>query len=176
MASDEELAELVRGGRTGLWPELADRVMRMAWPIISYWVRMDDREDVVQDVLMRFVKALPAYDAERAPLKAFVAVLARRQVIDHFRAQGRRPPLQPIDFILDVAAAAPGQCNPGPELVTLIEQVVGEKATKALLMHVFDGYSYREIGEALSVSPAAAKMRVRRAIRRLKLYLGARDG
>jgi DNA-directed RNA polymerase specialized sigma24 family protein len=55
-----------------------------------------DREDLIQDILLVIVEANPRFDATRASWATFVAVLARRAVIDR-----ARQPLSPECVSLD---------------------------------------------------------------------------
>lgn len=61
----------------------------------------EDREDLIQDILLVLLEASPRYDAARASWATFVAVLARRAIID----RARQPSL-PECVSLDGRAAA----------------------------------------------------------------------
>jgi DNA-directed RNA polymerase specialized sigma24 family protein len=60
-----------------------------------------DREDLIQDILLVILEAGPRFDAKRACWATFVAVLARRAIID----RARQPSL-PECVSLDCSAAA----------------------------------------------------------------------
>jgi RNA polymerase sigma factor (sigma-70 family) len=55
-----------------------------------------DREDLVQDILLAIVEASPRFDAARGSWATFVAVLARRAIINRAR-QSRLPPHVSLD-------------------------------------------------------------------------------
>jgi len=55
-----------------------------------------DREDLVQDILLAIIEASPRFDAARGSWATFVAVLARRAIIDRAR-QRRLPPHVSLD-------------------------------------------------------------------------------
>ncbi len=55
-----------------------------------------DREDLVQDILLTLVEATPRFDAARGSWATFVAVLARRAIIDRAR-QPNWPPHVSLD-------------------------------------------------------------------------------
>lgn len=61
----------------------------------------EDREDLIQDILLVILEAGPRFDATRASWATFVAVLARRAVIDRARR-----PLSPECVSLDGQRAA----------------------------------------------------------------------
>lgn len=60
-----------------------------------------DREDLIQDILLIILEAGPRFDAKRASWATFVAVLARRAIIDRVRQ-----PSSPECVSLDGRAAA----------------------------------------------------------------------
>ena len=61
----------------------------------------EDREDLIQDILLVLVEASPRFDATRASWATFVTVLARRAIIDR-----ARQPLLPDCVSLDGDCAA----------------------------------------------------------------------
>ena len=61
----------------------------------------EDREDLTQDILLVILEASRRYDAARASWATFVAVLARRAIIDR-----ARQPLSPSRVSLDDEVAA----------------------------------------------------------------------
>ena len=50
-------------------------------------------------------------------------------------------------------------------------QVVGEEASRAIHLHVFEGYKYAEVGKELGKSEDAAKMQIHRALKELRRHL-----
>lgn len=174
--SDEELAERVAAGEVDLWPALARRILRMVRPIVRGEVRNnDDWEDVEQDCLLRFVRALPAYSARKGSLKVYVVVLARRQVIDYIRKRGRQPDLEDAEVLLDVAEEAAAETNPGRDLMAFIERVVGEERARAIRLRILEGHTHVEVAEALGKTTAAAKMLTRRALADLREHMESGD-
>jgi RNA polymerase sigma factor (sigma-70 family) len=173
---DDELAERVSAGAVDLWAALAGRVLEIVRPIVKGEVRnRNDWEDVQQDCLLRFFKALPSYTSEKGALRVFVGVLARRQVIDYHRKLGRQVKAEDTEVLLQVAEEAAARGNPGPGLMSFIEGVVGAEAARAVHLRVFDGYKYNRVGKELGKSEAAAKMQVRKALAALRRYMEAAD-
>ena len=174
--SDEELAERVAAGEVELWPALAHKVLRMVRPIVrgEVWDN-DDREDVEQDCLLRFVRALPAYSARKGSLKVYVAVLSRRQVIDYIRKRGGQPDLEDAELLLDVAEEAAAETNPGRDLMAFIEAIVGEERARAIRLRVFEGHTHAEVAQALDKTAGAVKMLLKRALEKLRKSMENRD-
>ena len=159
-------------GEVELWPALAGRAMAMIRPIVRSQVwNQDDWEDVEQDCLLRFFRAVPAYTSRKAPLRVYVGVLARREVVDYCKKAGKQPDLVDIEVLLDAAEEIAAQANPCPDLRTFIEQIVGGEASRAIHLHVFEGYKYAEVGKELGKSEDAAKMQIHRALKELRRHL-----
>lgn len=172
--SDEELAELVQGGRIDLWEQLARRVTSMITVLVRQRVPPSDCDDVVQDSLVRFYKALPAYAPAKGTLRSWVWRLTGWQINDYFRQLG--PPREGLHALLEQPGAAVGEDDPPDDLVRRISGLVGATTWHAIRLVVLEGYTYREAGERLGLSEAATKMRVRRAFLRLREALGGQDG
>ena len=132
----------------------------------------DDREDLLQDVFIRFHRALPGYRREAA-LSTFLYRITVRVAYDHLRRQGRQPV-----FADHVPANLPerGQSTAAEQIARRqeIEQVMGllsklhPKQRIALILREALELSYPEIAELVGCRPATARMRVAAANRTLR--------
>ncbi len=171
---DEALAALVQSGDPSLWPALAARVLAMMAPIVARRVQQADREDVAQDALVRFYLAMPSYTPARGALRAFVSILTRRQVADYYRRRNTDPDTADIEDLADIIdEGAAVYANPGvlPEL----EEVAGERAWRVIQKRL-DGYSWAEVAAELALTEGQAKMRMKRALGKMRRYLEDVDG
>jgi RNA polymerase sigma factor (sigma-70 family) len=135
-------------------------------PVLAYLraaVGHSDAEDVFQET---FIAALRAYERMdgRHP-RAWVMTIARRKAIDHHRARARRP--EPRERL-------PEQPVPGPETEVGEVEVwsavaeLSDAQRDAVALRFAADLSYREIGEALEISEAAARRRVSDALAALR--------
>ena len=112
----------------------------------------DEAEDCFQET---FIAALRGYDRMdgRHP-RAWVMTIARRKAIDHHRARARRPEPQaePAD------AVAHGEPAGGEIWAAVVALPEGQRF--AVGLRYAADLPYREIGEALECSEAAARRRV----------------
>ena len=83
----------IRAGEAEAWQQCIDlyegRLLAFAR------ARLQDRsaaEDIVQETLLGFLKALPNYD-ERTPLESWLFSIASHKLVDALRRSGRRPML-----------------------------------------------------------------------------------
>ncbi|MCA9084985.1 MAG: RNA polymerase sigma factor [Planctomycetaceae bacterium] len=89
--SDRHLVKRIRDGNADAWQECIDRYEGRLLAFARS--RLNDRssaEDVVQETLLGFLKALPNYD-ESTPLESWLFSIAAHKLIDCMRRSGRRP-------------------------------------------------------------------------------------
>ncbi|HEU5483420.1 MAG TPA: RNA polymerase sigma-70 factor [Microlunatus sp.] len=126
-----------------------------------------DAEDVVQETYLRW-SGRPA-DAEVANPRAYLAQIATRLSLNRLRALARQredyvgpwlpePLLTAPDVAEDVVLAE----SVSLALMVILESLGPKERAVFLLREVF-GYEYAEVGEALGMSPAAARQTAHRA-------------
>lgn len=112
----------------------------------------DEAEDCFQET---FIAALRGYERMdgRHP-RAWVMTIARRKAIDHHRARARRP--EPRAELAEPVVAEKGD---GGEIWTAVAALPEGQRFAIALRYAAD-LPYREIGQALECSEAAARRRV----------------
>jgi RNA polymerase sigma-70 factor (ECF subfamily) len=145
-----------------LYEEYASDVFRFAWYVSG------DRalaEDVTSET---FVRAWTAPGTIRTEtVKAWLFAIARNLCVSHWRRANHEVPLDPA--MRETAASPRDAAESRIELDRARHAMrsLPEGERTALAMRALGALSYDEIGRALEISPAAAKVRVHRA--RLKL-------
>ncbi|MCA8920404.1 MAG: sigma-70 family RNA polymerase sigma factor [Planctomycetes bacterium] len=133
-------------------------------------------DDAVQEVFTAVWKAAGRFDPGRGSEAAFVAVLARRRLIDRLRRLGARPQTTalPAEEALPASATAP--------TAELREQV--ERARRALAalkpgdrrrvleLILLRGYTQTEVAAALGLPLGTVKTHARRGLAQLRAELG----
>src|SRR5688500_6309681 len=136
--------------------ELLVHARRMAGP--------EHAEDVVQDALLRALRAYPRL-RHADHLRAWLYRVTTNAAIDHHRRARREtptddPPVQPVD----------------PHELDGFEDLIGElpDGTRAALrLRFVDDLEYDDIARRLDCSPAAARQRVSSAVRTLRQRMAA---
>jgi len=133
-------------------------------------------EDAVQEVFMAVWKAAGRFDPARGSEAAFVAVLARRRLIDRLRRLGARP--QPASLPAEEAlptAALP----PSPELREQVErakraldELEPSDRRRVLELILLHGHTQREVADALGLPLGTVKTHARRGLAQLRAQLG----
>lgn len=151
--------------------ELVSRYSNLVYSIAKR--RLGDStsaEDVTQTVFARLAQAAPklATDAE---LLAWLHRTTVHVAIDSWRSESRRRTREQQAAVMEPFHHDPSLWN---ELCPILDEALDSlngSDRQALLARFFDGKSMREVGLNLRISEPAAKMRVGRAIERLRQRL-----
>jgi RNA polymerase sigma-70 factor (ECF subfamily) len=142
-------------------------------------MRVEDAEEVVQDVFAQVWRDAGRYVPERATVAGWIVMLARTRAIDRLRARNARPD--------QTHGAEPGPAAPltapgrDPEQVAVSEED-GRKVRQALTslppeqrslveMAYYEGLTQSEIAERTGVPLGTVKTRVRAAMATLRSAL-----
>jgi len=140
----------------------------------------EDLEDLAQEVWRILVLKLPKlnYDPDRGPLRAWVIVVARRAA----RREARRLSRTRVDALTPELAEV--LLDPGMDPITRCEQEqerqwvrsiletlgakLSESSRRITVLHWIDGQSVTEIAASLGLSEDRVRMRLHRALRKLR--------
>src|SRR5262245_63951716 len=77
----------------------------VVWSLARRFEARDgDAEDAVQEIFLDLWKSAARFDRQIASEAAFVAMIARRRLIDRKRTRGRRPTIDPVQELPSIAA------------------------------------------------------------------------
>ena len=135
----------------------------------------EDAEDVVQEIFVDIWKNAERFDPSQASETTFVAMIARRRIIDRVRYAARR--IAP-DSLEDVLNEPANRFD-----VTLQTSVEASEAAKALnelrpeqqqvlQLSIVHGLSHQEISDATGIPLGTVKTHARRGILRAREILG----
>jgi len=120
-----------------------------------------DVDDCFQET---FMSALRAYESlDGANPRAWVLRIARNKAIDHHRARARRP--VPKGDLPDLPA--PTAKRTDPELWGAVADLP-EKQRAAVALRFASDLRFRDVGEAMGISEAAARRNVHEGLRKLR--------
>jgi RNA polymerase sigma factor (sigma-70 family) len=109
-----------------------------------------DADDAWSETFLAALRAYPELDPD-TDMAAWLVRVAHRKAIDQHRARARRP--VPTDTLPDRPAAAP---ETHPELWDALAELP-EKQRLTVAYHHLAGLPYRQIGELIGTSEAAAR-------------------
>ena len=144
------------------------------WRFVAHLADAGAADDLTQETYVRAVTALVRF-AGRSSSRTWVLAIARRVVVDHFRARSARPHLSGQDWEAAAEAESARRAGRGfedvVELGLLLDELHPERREAIVLTQVL-GYSYAEAAEICDCPIGTVRSRVARAREDL---LAARD-
>jgi RNA polymerase sigma-70 factor (ECF subfamily) len=157
------LARVAAGDATAV-RECIARYGGLVWSIARRF-ELADAEDAVQEIFVDLWKSAARFDPQIASEQVFVAMIARRRLIDRKRTRGRRPttdPMAELPQIID-AASQPDTCAEASQAARALEQLRPEQR-QVLLLSTCHGLSHGEIAAQTGMPLGTVKAHARRGL------------
>lgn len=166
------LALVARGDRSA--PEqLLARYQGLVWSLARRACPTEaDAEDATQEIFLDVWKSAARFDGSIASEATFIAMIARRRLIDRQRRSGRRPQ---TEVIVEDAASCP---EPDPELpqadretAAMAREAMDELSAdqqKVLQLSIFHGHSHEKIASSTGMPLGTVKTHARRGLIKLR--------
>ena len=137
--------------------------------------KTDDAEDAVQEIFIEVWKNAERFDDAQSSETTFIAMIARRRLIDRLRYMNRR--IAP-DYLEDVLAEPSNRAD--EEMQTLVEakeaakvmQHLRPEQRQVLLLSIIQGLSHQEISDATGMPLGTVKTHARRGLLQVRELLG----
>jgi len=131
-----------------------------------------DAEDAVQDIFLDLWTHGARYDATRASEEAFVAVIARRRLIDKRRHAARRPSLAPIEQATEaISPADSAELVAEAGLAARAMRSLPDEQREVLRLSVAQGLTHDEIAAQTGMPLGTVKSHARRGLIRIRSLL-----
>jgi len=169
-AGNGSSASLIAEARAGspnalsaLYLEHGAALFRLAYRLVG---AREDAEDVVHDMFVGLPDALRRYE-ERGSFAAWLKRVTARMALMRLRSRKRRR-----EVSLDDAAgqAEPPRASERDGLQAAVN-TLPDHLRAVLILKEIEGYSHAEVGELLGISAGASRVRLNRAMRRLRKTL-----
>ena len=171
----ETILERIAAGESGAVQECIDTYSRLLWSIALRFSRSPgDAEDAVQEIFVDLWKSAGRFDPARSSEKTFVAMIARRRLIDLLRRSERRPQLAAIPEDFDFADPKQERLEASAEasLAARALEALKPEQRRVLLLSVVHGLSHSEIVERCQLPLGTVKSHVRRGLAEIRQALG----
>ncbi|MCB9867751.1 MAG: sigma-70 family RNA polymerase sigma factor [Phycisphaerales bacterium] len=174
----ESLLQRVAAGDTAAVAACVDAFGGLVWSLARRLIgHAEEAEDAVQEVFIELWKNAARFDPEVAAESTFVAMIARRRLIDRRRRLARRPERGAVS-VDDAVLAAPdvlGQVDLKDEAAhaaAALEQLKPEQR-RVLQLAVCQGWPHQVIADRLGIPLGTVKTHVRRGLIKVREELAA---
>lgn len=155
-----------------------NRYSGLVWSLARKMIRnREEAEDAVQEIFIEIWKNAERFDESQASETTFIAMIARRRLIDRLRKIKRQPNIDSFeDILLEPANKANEfmqlnvEANQAAEVFTELKP----EQRNILQMSIVEGYSHSEIAEALKLPLGTVKTHARRGLIEVRKSLDAK--
>ncbi len=172
---DADIIELARRGDPAAWEQIVTCYTRRVYNLCYRFLgRLDQAEDLTQEIFLKVFRNLESYKAESGQFHAWIISVGRNLLIDHYRqTKDDRITVsteEDSEFsVLDIIPAP--QDSPQNELEREERALLLRKALnllppqlrEAAILRDLEELSYEEIGTILKVPEGTVKSRINRA-------------
>ncbi len=133
----------------------------------------EEAEDVVQETFLDVWRIAPRYDAKLGSETTFIAVVARRRIIDARRRAKRRLDTEPMPETAAAPVATGAATDVGAEvsLATRALDQLRPEQKQVLMLSACEGMSHEEISRATGMPLGTVKAHARRGLIRVREVL-----
>lgn len=171
----DHLLHRVANGDASAVKECIQRYGGLVWSLARRFSRsQSEAEDAAQDVFVDLWRSAHRYDVTVASEIAFVAMIARRRLIDRQRRASRQLTTETLD---DAPTATRGSerieaCSEAMLAAKVLDQIQPEQR-QVLVLAACHGMSHREIADSMGLPLGTVKTHARRGLLRVREMLGA---
>jgi RNA polymerase sigma-70 factor (ECF subfamily) len=157
--------------------EAADCLIRLHYDEIFRFVRKqtaneDMALDLTQEIFIGMLRAIARYDEKKAGFRTWLYKIAANKIVDYFRSRAAHiaetlpideaEPIGEADFTRQIEDS-----DFAERVCAYIEALPGD-TQRVFRLHVFGGYTFKQIAEALELSESTAKTAYYRLVNTLK--------
>lgn len=162
----------VHAGDAAAVRECIARYGGLVYSIARRFEPAGDVDDAVQEVFLDLWKSAARYDAGIGSETAFIAMIARRRLIDRRRSRGRRPTtagVEELPVVID-RANQPDTCAEASQAARALERLRPEQR-QVLLLATLHGLSHGEIAAETGMPLGTVKAHARRGLLSIRAAL-----
>jgi RNA polymerase sigma-70 factor (ECF subfamily) len=171
LSGDHGLVERCLQGDDAAWENMVTSYGRRIYNLsYRYTNRIDEAEDLTQEILIRIYQNLKSYRPEAGSLQNWILRVARNMLIDHYRQVRRYPQaggseeLENLN-IGDDRIPDPQRASEQQEAARFLQrglQALSPELKEAIILRDLEGMAYQEIADMLGVPEGTVKSRINR--------------
>lgn len=146
---------------------------RLVYTLCRRSLGNDAANDVTQEVFAAGWFARRQFDPSRGSLGAWLVGIAKNKIIDHLRAQGRRPQLAEAQEAPSASPLAPAEVDALADRLLLADAMaqLPERSKKMIELAFYEELTHPEIAARCDLPLGTVKSDIRRGLARLRRHL-----
>lgn len=175
--SGQSLLQQVAAGQSHAVADVIDTYGGLVWSLArKYFGRSAEAEDAVQDAFIAVWKAADRFDPEIAAESTFIAMIARRRMIDQLRKEGRRIDAQPLESSPEPENESNDRLADEEQVETVLKVIdeLDPPQPEVIRHSLMDGLTHPEIAEKTGLPLGTVKTHIRRGLIKVRQALGIR--
>ncbi|MEM7610832.1 MAG: sigma-70 family RNA polymerase sigma factor [Pseudomonadota bacterium] len=176
VSSDASLLQRIATGDQAAVAACIDEFGGLVWSLARRLTPNEaDAEDAVQEIFVEIWRFADRFDPAKASEATFIAMLARRRLIDRLRKHNRRPVEETFDEALTSAPSAEQAAEVGVDVARVASamQTMKPEQREAVQLSAWMGMSHAAIAEKMDLPLGTVKSHIRRGLLMLREDLGA---
>lgn len=171
----DSILQRVAAGDSAAIKDCLDRYSGLVWSLTRRFAPVSEAEDAVQEIFLDVWKSSARYDPSVASEATFIAMIARRRLIDRRRRSSRQigtgPELLdvPEREVRDLAAAS--ELGEDVAAAARALETLRPDQQRVLRLSIYQGLSHEKIAESTGIPLGTVKTHVRRGLIRLREIL-----
>lgn len=162
------MLQRIAGGDAAAVRECIDKYGALIWSIARRLSRTpSDAEDATQEIFLDIWRSAARFDETQGSDKVFIAMIARRRLIDRLRKSSAEPPMDGMDALDTVASGdqvASSEMSMEAEQATRALQELRPEQRQVLELGLLHGLSQSEIATRLNMPLGTVKSFMRRGL------------
>lgn len=180
LKADVPVLPMIAAGQQHAVAECIDRYANLVWALARRSCPdTETAEDAVQDIFLKLWKAAGRFDPEIASESTFVAMIARRCLIDLSRKRRWETSDEGLDRVaeMEMNAAERVELNDEAAKAKRVLETLPVDQKTVIKLSVYEGLSHSLIAETTGLSLGTVKTHIRRGMLRLResLFPAAND-
>ncbi len=172
----QAILQRVADGEQNAVQECLSKYGGLVWSIARKMLRnSDEAEDAVQEIFVDIWKNAGRFDEMKSSETTFIAMIARRRLIDKIRYATRRISADSLDdVLLEPFTRADKEMQTGIEAQQAAEamRTLRPEQQQVLRLSIIQGMSHQEISDATGMPLGTVKTHARRGILQVREHLG----
>lgn len=169
----------IAAGDSSAVGECLDQFGALVWSLARRLSRTGaDAEDATQEIFLDIWRSAARFDASQGSEKVFIAMIARRRLIDRLRKTAAEPPMEPLEALEFVKWSVPDHAS---EISLEAEQAMRALAElrpeqrQVLELGLLQGFSQSEIAARLGMPLGTVKSFMRRGLIKVREFMNIAD-